>query len=91
MIKYFHENNKLDYLTNVFETIADGQDIEIFEFKALKKAFTKAKALFEREHPTQYIVNDKNSIKENFNELKEDKSHIRMTVDYEEDLILIEK
>ena len=92
MIKYFHENSKLDYLTNVLElNYPDGQDIEIFKFKALKKAFTKAKALFEREHPTQYIVNDKSSIKENFNELKEDKSHIRMTVDYEEDLILIRK
>ena len=92
MIKYFHENSKLDYLTNVLElNYPDGQDIEIFKFKALKKAFTKAKALFEREHPTQYILNDKSSIKENFNELKEDKSHIRMTVDYEEDLILIKK
>lgn len=81
-----------DYFANVLvEDFPDGQDIEVFTFKALEKAWNKATSNTEREHVTPYIR--KNSsfrggslfksadypAPENFN-------HVRMTVDEAIDL-----
>lgn len=45
-----------DYLGMLSETFADGLDLEIIKFSALKKAYLEANHSFEREHVTQYIV-----------------------------------
>jgi len=44
-----------DYCGDVFETLPDGLDIEIFSFASLEKSWTEAKLQSEREHVTQYI------------------------------------
>lgn len=45
-----------DYLGMITETFADGLDIEIMKYAALKKAWQEANHSFEREHVTQYIL-----------------------------------
>lgn len=51
-----HLREKADYTTNTFEpTYPDGEDVEVFTFDALKKAWQKARLLSEREHVTPYL------------------------------------
>jgi glutamate-1-semialdehyde 2,1-aminomutase len=81
----------LDYLCNNYPpTYPDGLDIEIFSFKALKKAWEEATDPFEREHVTPYlrkpgkfktatIMNDK------------DLSALRWTVDEWVDFQVVER
>ena len=45
-----------DYLGMRSESFADGLDIEIIRFTALKRAWQEATHTFEREHVTQYII-----------------------------------
>jgi spore coat polysaccharide biosynthesis protein SpsF len=52
----FTINNKLDYCSNTLEiTYPDGQDVEVFKFFCLEKAWNSAKISSEREHVTPYI------------------------------------
>jgi len=82
---------KVDYYANVLEErYPDGQDIEVFAYKSLEKAWNEAKLLSEREHVTSYIRNnssykggnmftsDNHNIQNNYN-------HVRLTVDEEQD------
>lgn len=87
--------NQLDYCSNtLIEKYPDGQDIEIFTFQSLEKAWNEAKLPSEREHVTPYIR--KNSTfnggdmfkSDNFNE-DVDLSQFRMTVDEPADLEFI--
>lgn len=88
---------KLDYYANIIEELfPDGQDIEVFTFKALKMAWEEANLKSDREHVTPYIRNnssykggtlftsDNHSIKENYN-------HVRLTVDEQVDFEVITK
>lgn len=51
-----HLKNKDDYTSNIIkETFPDGEDIEIFTFKALSQAWQKSRLASEREHVTSYI------------------------------------
>jgi spore coat polysaccharide biosynthesis protein SpsF len=81
-----------DYGANIFEEeFPDGQDIEVFRFSALKKAWNEATLKSDREHVTPFIRNNTDikggelfkghSVKafNNYN-------HIRMTVDEPQDL-----
>ena len=55
VITYAIKNNK-DYVTNILiEHFPDGQDIEVFKYTALKKAWENAILNSEREHVTPYI------------------------------------
>jgi spore coat polysaccharide biosynthesis protein SpsF (cytidylyltransferase family) len=94
VIAFTIKNNK-DYVTNTFiENFPDGQDIEVFKYAALKKAWENAILNSEREHVTPYIR--KNS---DFNggnlftalnyDCQSDFSKIRMTVDEIRDFELI--
>ena len=48
--------NEADYGANILkEEFPDGQDVEVFTFKALEKAWNEAKLSSEREHVTPYI------------------------------------
>lgn len=77
----------LDYYSNVLvEKYPDGQDIEVFKFTALEKAWEEALLPSEREHVTPYIR--KNStffgqslFTSNNHNLNEDYNHVRLTVD----------
>jgi spore coat polysaccharide biosynthesis protein SpsF len=90
-------NANCDYASNVLvPTFPDGMDVEVFKFSALEKAFKEAALTSDREHVTPYIwrnssqrggtlfssVNIENPV---------DYSDIRITVDTQEDFLLVEK
>ncbi len=93
----FAQLNNVDYVSNGFENqYPDGQDVEVFKFSALEKAWKEAKLDSEREHVTPYIRNNSNVLGGNLFSAKnfpceKDFSNIRMTVDEELDFKVIEK
>jgi len=91
IITYFLKND-YDYVSNTLDpTYPDGFDVEIFSFKALKKAYENAKLRSEREHVTPFIKNNPKLFPV-FNYCNNnDISHIRLTVDEECDLKVIKK
>jgi spore coat polysaccharide biosynthesis protein SpsF (cytidylyltransferase family) len=92
----FVQENDADYGSNgLIESFPDGQDVEVFKFEALQKAWENAKLQSEREHVTPYIRNNSTAKgKSMFTAInypcESDYSKIRMTVDQEEDFKLIE-
>ena len=78
----------------MLEHYPDGQDVEVFKFSALKKAWENAKLKSELEHVTPYIRNNSDFNGGNlFTAINypcnSDFSEIRMTVDEIRDLDLI--
>lgn len=81
---------KPDYCSNTLDrTYPDGEDVEIFSFRTLERAWAESKLQYEREHVTPYIkkhpeifklCNFKNSI---------NIGQMRWTLDTREDLELI--
>ncbi len=88
----YHLKTNADYTSNTIKpTYPDGLDVEIFKYSSLVKSFTSAKKKSELEHVTLYIKNNPEKFKiKNFAH-KNDISHLRWTVDYEEDFVLIKK
>jgi spore coat polysaccharide biosynthesis protein SpsF (cytidylyltransferase family) len=92
----FAQKNDVDYCSNtLIEQFPDGQDVEVFTFNALERAWKESKKLSEREHVTQYIKNNSNFFGHNsFNAINypapADYSDIRMTVDEDRDILLVE-
>lgn len=89
------KTNNVDYCSNgLIENFPDGQDVEVFKFSALEKAWGNAKLNSEREHVTPYIRMNANFnggsqfTAVNFPCVK-DYSKIRMTVDERKDFDLI--
>jgi spore coat polysaccharide biosynthesis protein SpsF len=84
------KDDKLDYVPNVFpRTFPDGLETEVIRFPALEIAWKNAKLPSEKEHVTPYFKNNKESFKIKNVENKTDLSHLRWTLDYQEDLELI--
>ena len=87
----------VDYYSNIFdENYPDGQDIEVFKFKALEDCWKNAKKKSDREHVTSYIRNNSiNKGKQTFSSKSHtsnfDYGDVRMTVDNIEDFKVIEK
>lgn len=87
----------LDYYANIIEEhYPDGQDIEVFKFIALEKAWKEAKLKSDREHVTPYIRNNSSHkggtlFKSNNHGLEEDYNHVRLTVDEPQDLEVIKQ
>lgn len=84
-----------DYISNTLKpTFPDGQDIEVFRYAALEKAWKEAKLVSEREHVTSYIWKNSTYLggslfsSDNYT-CPEDFSQIRMTVDEQADLDVI--
>jgi spore coat polysaccharide biosynthesis protein SpsF (cytidylyltransferase family) len=92
----FAQKNGVDYCSNtLIEQFPDGQDVEVFTFTALERAWKESKKLSEREHVTPYIKNNSSFFGQNsFNAINypapADYSDIRMTVDEDRDLKLME-
>ena len=84
------EETKSDYASNtLIPTYPDGMDIEVFSFDALETAYQNAIFKSDREHVTLYIKNS--DIFKKFNsKSKNDFSHLRLTVDEQNDFNLIE-
>ncbi len=86
----------VDYCSNTLDPhFPDGQDVEVFKFSALEKAWKEAKLTSEREHVTPYIWGNSDVKGENIFKafsFVNDKNygHLRMTVDEENDFKLIE-
>jgi len=81
-----HRNEKADYSSNgIKETYPDGQDVEMFTFNALSKAWSNANLLSEREHVTPYIRKHTEMFKVVNLEYHEDMSKKRWTLDEPED------
>jgi spore coat polysaccharide biosynthesis protein SpsF len=76
-----------DYAANTLKlTYPDGLDVEVFGYKALKKAWKEARWASEREHVTAYIRNNADKFRLANVENSADLSHFRWTVDEAKDL-----
>lgn len=85
--KYIREN--ADYL--VVTSIIDGFDVEVISGQALLIARDNAKLPSEREHVTPHIRKSKKFKKIFTSYGNEDLSHIHLSLDYPDDLYVIEK
>ncbi len=82
---------KYDYFSNVNPpSFPDGFDIEIFSFKTLKFAWKNASSNYDKEHVTTYLRKSNKINKGNFS-LKQDYSKLRITLDNQNDLKLIQQ
>jgi len=81
-------NSKLDYVYTG-ETFAEGLDCEIFSFRALEKAWENAQQKSEREHVTLYFRNHPELFQYKQLENETDDSKYRITVDQEEDYLVV--
>lgn len=89
-LKIFKKSN-YDYYGNTKpRTFPDGLDIEIFNFKTLKKAKKMCKSKFDLEHVTPYMLRSNSLRRGNFN-LSKDLSKLRITLDTKMDLRFIRK
>ncbi len=90
-------DHDLDYCSNTLDPhYPDGEDVEVFTFKALEQAWNEASLQSEREHVTPYIWKN-SSFKggtlfksNNYAEPNTQFEHIRLTVDEQRDFDLIQ-
>lgn len=93
----FTTRHGLDYASNTLKpTFPDGMDVEVFKYRALEKAFLEASLKSELEHVTPYIWKHSTFMGADLfksdcllNDI--DYSDFRLTVDTQEDLIVISK
>jgi spore coat polysaccharide biosynthesis protein SpsF (cytidylyltransferase family) len=77
-----HLQKKADYTTNCLKvTYPDGEDVEVFTFKTLLKAWKRAHLSSEREHVTAYIRNRPKVFKLKNYEYSKNLSDKRWTLD----------
>lgn len=84
-------SNKCDYCcNNMPRTYPHGLDTEVFSFEALEKAWKEAPP-FEKEHVTEYIINNPDKFKLINVKNRKDFNTLRWTLDYPEDFIFIKE
>lgn len=91
---YLENSFKYDFVANTVPppgTYPDGMDVEVFSFDLMEKAWKNAKKPSEREHVTFYFWKNPDLFKVYRYDLKTDLSKYRLTIDYEEDYLLIKK
>tara|TARA_Y100001970_G_C13980194_1_gene722724 strand:+ start:181 stop:885 length:705 start_codon:yes stop_codon:yes gene_type:complete len=87
-----HLTSNVNYTSNCENrTYPDGMDVEVMSFETLEKAYRESNDEFSREHVTPYIkgIEDGGNLdrfKKNELIFKADFSHIRWTLDTQEDL-----
>tara|TARA_Y100000816_G_C25934551_1_gene487409 strand:- start:40 stop:795 length:756 start_codon:yes stop_codon:yes gene_type:complete len=91
-LKIYQKKN-YNYVTNLCPaSYADGNDVEILDYKTLKYINDKSKNLFDKEHVTTYLRNRLYKFKcKNFYSKKDLSKTFRLTLDYQEDYLLIKK
>lgn len=93
MVIQKHLKEKADYTANFLtRTFPRGLDVEVFNFKTLTKVYQKASSDFDKEHVSPYIYKTKPDIfriAEVRAQGKLNRPDIRITVDTEEDYILL--
>jgi len=81
-----HLKEQSDYTANTIqERYPDGEDVEVFTFKALEQAWQAAKLVSEREQVTPYLRNHSEVFKQASLVASEDWSNQRWTLDNQED------
>ncbi len=87
-----YKNRKVDYYNNILKpSYPMGIHIEIFNYKTLKKLSRNVKDKNFKEHVTPYIYNNPNKFKIFTSELKKKFHNYRLTIDYKQDLKLLQK
>lgn len=87
---HFFLKGGFDYACNTLErTFPRGMDVEVFSFAALEKAEKEAKAPEEREHVTPFFYRQPEVFKLGGFTRQDNQARHRLTVDTQEDLILI--
>ncbi|MGE7766859.1 cytidylyltransferase domain-containing protein [Peribacillus sp. NPDC096540] len=88
--EYLSKISLYDYVSNTIErTYPRGLDIEVFSMKALEQSYREARGTVYREHVTPYIYHHPDKFKLAFVKHHIDLSSFRLTVDTEDDLVLI--
>ena len=83
------KNSAVDYFSNIEPpSYPDGLDVEVFTFEALRLADKESSSDFDKEHVTTFIRNSDKFTKSSLTN-KEDLSHLRWSVDEQEDLEMI--
>lgn len=91
VIKKF-KSRDFDYVSNTHPaTYPDGMDTEVFSFQVLERVWQEAKKPSEREHVTPYIWKNPGKFRLGCVRNPEDLSKIRLTVDYQEDFLLVKE
>ncbi|MDC0255702.1 aminotransferase class III-fold pyridoxal phosphate-dependent enzyme [Bacteriovoracales bacterium] len=86
----FYLDGKYDFATNtVHPSFPDGLDLWAFPFSHLEQAWQESILPSEREHVTQYFINNPQTFKTGHFKRKEDLSFLRWTVDEEIDFQVI--
>jgi len=92
---YFDNSDKYDYVSNLHPaTYPDGNDVEIFSFKALEQAWKEATKKLEREHTTPYFWENPDKFRVCNVEWETGYDYStthRWTIDYEKDYQFIKK
>jgi len=84
------QSDKFDYISNTINrTYPYGTEVEVFSFKTLEVLWKNSKKPSEREHVTPYIYNNFEKFQTYNVENTENLSHLRWTVDRENDLRLV--
>jgi len=91
IIGVFMENNiQYDYVSNTLDqTYPLGMNVEVFSQSALEDAFLNHTEKYEKEHVTPYIYTHAELFRIHKEQLENDYSHLRLTVDEKQDFILI--
>ena len=83
-------NSNVDYCSNtLIESYPDGQDVEVFSFNSLKKAWEESVLISDREHVTPYMKRNFKVLNIHSNNMKFNK--VRMTVDEPNDFFVIKR
>ncbi|WP_445757605.1 cytidylyltransferase domain-containing protein [Polaribacter sp.] len=83
-------NANVDYCSNtLIESYPDGQDVEVFSFNSLKKAWEESVLMSDREHVTPYMKKNFKVLNVHSNNMKFNK--VRMTVDEPNDFVVIKR
>lgn len=87
-----HLRGQYDYTSNCLErTYPHGLDVEVFTAASLEAAWREAALPYEREHVTPYLKEHPALFKIGSLKNSVDLSHLRWTVDYESDYVLVKR
>jgi len=85
----YHLVGYYDYTRN--KGYPDGLDVEVMRINALNEAFRFAKSPYDREHVTPYLYNNPDKYRVGYLENYPDYSHLKLSVDTEEDFVRVSK
>ncbi len=84
-------SNSFDYVSNAhIRSFPHGTETEVFSFIALETVWKNAKTNYDKEHVTPYLYNNPDRFNIFDIMYKENMSHLRWTVDKEDDLKLVQ-